>query len=377
MARVAVAHGALFALITLVAAALPAAPQPRAAPEPLDQKLERAREAGRQRLRDLVARGDSPGMAAAVAIDGRLVWAEGFGHANLEHGVRATGQTRFGLGSLSKTITVIGLLSLMDRGLIDIDAPVERYLPDFPHARQGVTLRRLAAHQSGLSDRFAIEHNWTGEHFENLESAYQRLRHDPLATRPGTTVHYATGTYTVIGRAMERATGRTFAEIIQRDVVEPAGVTSITPNDRRAIVADRTAFYAVRPGGGFEHGPYFDPSFKLPGAGFVGSAADVARLGAALLEGRLIGTAARSEMFRPVALSDGTPTEYALGLRVGEHHGRPMYHLPGGGIGISTWIHLYPAERLAMAVLSNVATGSVGGRTHEVIATAFLEAVGR
>lgn len=368
--------GAVMVAVALATAVPPAAPQSRS-PDLDAGALEQARATGRVRLRELVARGDSPGMAAAVSIDGAIVWAEGFGVANLEHGVPVSDRTRFGLGSLSKTITAIGLLSLVDRGRIDLDAPIERYLPDFPHAGSGITLRRLAAHQSGLSDRFATENNWTHEHYDDLDAAYRRIRDDPVVDEPGAKASYATGTYTLIGRAMERAAGKPYFDIITEAVVTPSGAHGVAPNDRKAVLPDRTSFYEASAGGGFEHGPYFDPSFKLPGAGLVGSASDVARIGGALLTGVLLSPAAQAEMFQPVALRDGAPSEYALGLRVGDHRGRRVLHLPGGGIGIAAWIYLYPRERLAMTVLSNVSTGSVGGKTHDVIASAFLQAAGR
>jgi hypothetical protein len=76
-------------------------------------------------------------------------------------------------------------------------------------------------------------------------------------------------------------------------------------------------------------------------------------------------------MFQPVPLADGTVTGYALGLRVGEFDGKPMLHLPGGGPGISAWLFLHPRDDLVIALLSNVPTGPVGGRTHAEIYRAF------
>lgn len=341
--------------------------------EARDERLAKAQQAASARLRHLVETRNTPGVSGAAVVDGRVVWSEGFGFANLEHQVPATAATRFGLGSLSKTLTVAGMMTLVDEGLLDLDAPVERYLPDFPHRGKGITLRRLAAHQSGLSDAFATAHNWTTEHFDTIDSAYRRIKNDPLATTPGTALAYATGTFTIIGRVMELATQRTYGDVMRTNVIDRIGLRSIVPNDPRRIIPHRTGFYMKTEAGQFEHGAHFNPSFKLPGAGFLGSAPDVALFGAALLSGELLNERARHEMFASVALRDGTSTEYALGLRVGEHRGRAMLHLPGGGIGISSWLYLYPAEKLSIALLSNVSTGAMGGTTHDLIATAFLE----
>ena len=84
-------------------------------------------------MRDAIDGGAAPGAAAAVAVGGRVVWSEGFGVSDIEAGTPATPGTRFGVGSISKALTFAAALTLADEGTLDLDAPVERYLPDFPH----------------------------------------------------------------------------------------------------------------------------------------------------------------------------------------------------------------------------------------------------
>ena len=104
------------------------------------------------------------------------------------------------------------------------------------------------------------------------------------------------------------------------------------------------------------------------------SARDIASLGAALLGPRVFGDRGRAEMFRDVRLADGSATGFALGLRVGSHGTSRLLHLPGGGVGISSWLFIHPDEALVVALLANVNTAPVGGRTHRLIADAFLRA---
>ena len=119
---------------------------------------------------------------------------------------------------------------------------------------------------------------------------------------------------------------------MQQTVFEPAGMAATVPNDPRRPPAERTAFY-VSGGRGFEPAPAFDPSFKLPGAGFLSTAEDLVRFGMALLEPGLLSEQARREMFTPVALADGTPTRYALGFQALEEDGRRLLLQSGGGPG--------------------------------------------
>ena len=338
-----------------------------------EQRYETAIARGRDVLGGLVRDGRAPGIAVGVALGGRIVWTEGFGHADLGNKLPATASTLFGTGSITKTLTMAGALAMMDAGLLDLDVGVETYLPDFPHKGRGVTLRRLAAHQSGLTDDFATAHYQTSRHFATLEEAYREMMaQEILSYEPGGKVQYATGLYTIIGRVMEVRAKRPYLTVMKDRVFDPAGLTSVVPNDRRATIAARTEFYSERPGGGFEKAPFFDPSHKLPGAGFLATAEDIARFGAALLRDGILSARARAEMFRPVPLSNGSKTEYALGLRLGEFDGRPLLHLPGGGIGISAWLFIHPHDDLVIALLSNVSTAPVGGRTHAEIARAFL-----
>jgi CubicO group peptidase (beta-lactamase class C family) len=323
----------------------------------------------------MIDRGEAPGCSVAVAAGGRVVWSEGFGWADLEQRVPATAATRFGIGSISKSLTAAALVALSDAGLVDLDAPVERYVPDFPHPGRGVTLRRIAAHQSGLADEVATRLYPTMEHFPTLDAAYRALREERLVYQPGSRTEYATGSYTLLGLAMERAAGRGFVEILEQRVLGPAAMTGVVANDPRRLIPGRTRFYLEAGGGGFENAPSYDPSHKLPGAGLLATAEDLARFGAALLRPGLLSERGRAELFRPVPLADGTPTEFALGFRVKDDDGRRLLHQPGGGIGISAWLFVFPDDDLVVALLSNVPTGPVGGATRRAITEAFFAAL--
>lgn len=339
------------------------------------QSFEAAGAFAQARLEEIVASGNTPGASAAVVVDGRVVWTGTAGLARIDERVAVVPSTRFGLGSISKTLTMAGALRLVDAGVLDLDAPVERYLPDFPHAGRGITVRRIATHQSGLSDAFETASYQTRVHYDTVDAAYRLIVAHPLEFEPGSKVEYRTASYTVIARVMEAVAGKPYETIMREQVLEPLGLTSIVPNDPRVDMADRVRFYMTNDDGAFIAGPYFDPSFKLAGAGYIATAEDVARFGAALVDGPFLSDRARRELLTPVPLADGTVTEWAPGIRVAEWQGRRMYHIPGGGIGISTWLFVFPDDRLSMAVLTNVPTGAAGGRTRNVIAGAFLDAL--
>lgn len=324
-------------------------------------------------IEHMLETGRAPGSAAAVAIGTRVVWEEGFGTADLEQDVDTTITTRFGVGSLSKVLTITCAARLAEEGVLDLDAPVERYLTEFPFAGEGITLRQLAAHQSGLTDNVSVRYADTNDHFPTIADAYRLVvSNESLASKPGTLVEYANGTYTIIARAMEVASGESYSDLMQRFVLGPAGMDRTEPDDRRRIVPGRTGFYHMLEEGKFENATHHDSSFKLPAAGWLSTAGDMARFGAALLSGDLLGTEALRDMLSVVPLVDGTPTKYALGFEYVVDEGRPVFHLPGGGHGISCWILLYPEQRLTIAILSNCNEGPVGGTIMGLLTEHFV-----
>jgi CubicO group peptidase (beta-lactamase class C family) len=170
---------------------------------------------------------------------------------------------------------------------------------------------------------------------------------------------------------LEQVGGTSYAELVRRKVLEPAGMRSTMPHDPRRPPPGRARFYIGGSGGVEEIRP-IDPSFKLPGAGYLSTAEDMARFGAALLDTTLLSTRARAEMFRAVPLADGTATIYALGFQSLEEDGRRLLIQPGGGLGIAGWLALYPEQRVAVAILSNLTGSPLGDAPRRAVARSFL-----
>jgi CubicO group peptidase (beta-lactamase class C family) len=333
-------------------------------------------DASREAVRTMMARAKVPGVGVAVASGDAVIWSEGFGVADLEQGVPVTRETKFGIGSITKSLTMALFGRLMEERLVDLDAPLERSLPEFPHRGLGISVRLVAGHLSGLDDTFDSSARQGTAHYATTSEALAKIIREPLRHRPRTRHFYTTGPYTLIAGVVETATGRDFRALMAERVLAPLGLKHTVPNDRRAIVPDRTAFYVVDEATSLPvNAPYFDPSYKWAGAGYLSTAEDVARFGAAMMRPGFLTQATRDELFRPLETSDGENTGFALGWRVGKDTlGRRIVHQPGGGPGISCWLVLYPDHGLAIAVLSNQTGAPVGGRTLQAIADAFLAA---
>lgn len=347
----------------------------RAVQEQSDRRWETAIAESRTALAAFMQGRKAPAVSVAVCVENDLVWAEAAGLADIEGNRPATAATRFGLGSISKTLTMAAAVRLSERGAFDLDAPIEKYLPDFPHKGRGVTARRIAVHQSGLSDEPDRRLFETTTHCDDLAAALRLIEPMPLDFEPGTRSVYATAAYTCIGRALERAGGKPYVDLARELILDPRHLSSFAPLDARSVPPDLARFYVKADNGSFKPGPRFDPSYKLPGAGWIGTAGDLARLGAALVDPAFLSDAARAQFFKPAATRDGQTTEFALGLRVANDDAAgTVLHQPGGGIGISCWLFVYPRQRLSIALMCNVTGGPVAGKLQEAVTNAFLQA---
>ena len=342
-------------------------------PPPPAARYEEAIREGRAAIREMMQKDSVPGVGVAVIADGETVWAEGFGFADLEQGVPVTRDTKFGIGSITKALTMALYGRLVEEGVVDFDAPVESYLAEFPHKNMKVSVRLIAGHLSGLDDSVNTAHGLTSTYYGTTAQALQLFTNEPLKYRPLERHFYTTGPYTFIAGVVERATRQDFTSLMSRYVTGPLGLKNTLPNNRKAIIPHRTAFY-VSEGGQAVNAPYADPSFKLAGAGYLSTAEDVARFGAAFLKPGFLKESTIDELFRPLRTSAGEDTGFALGWRVGkDSRDRRIVHQPGGGPGISCWLTLFPEEKLVVAILSNQTGAPVGGRTLNAIADSFIK----
>jgi CubicO group peptidase (beta-lactamase class C family) len=184
-----------------------------------------------------------PGLSVAVGVEGRIVWSEGMGFANLEHRLPVTPLTRFRSGSIAKPMTAAGLAVLYEEARIDLDAPVRQYVPD-PAMHATITARQLAGHLSGIrhyppdGDEF-----FNARRYTNLLDALEIFRDDSLLFEPGTRYSYSTYGYNLLGAVMQEASGEGFLEFLEHNVFQPIGMRSTVGDHSDSIIPYRTSFY--------------------------------------------------------------------------------------------------------------------------------------
>jgi CubicO group peptidase (beta-lactamase class C family)/D-alanyl-D-alanine dipeptidase len=169
-----------------------------------------------------------PALSIALVDDQEIVWAKGFGRADPVRNVPATGQTVYRVGSVSKLFTDLAVMQLVERGRLDLDAPVSRYLPEFEPENPfavAITLRQLMAHRSGLVREPPIGHYFDPAPPPLLE-VIRSLGRTKLVFEPGTRTKYSNAGIAVVGAVVERVAGQRFSEAIRASLLEPIGMAS-------------------------------------------------------------------------------------------------------------------------------------------------------
>ena len=312
-----------------------------------------------------VAASKTPGISAAVVQDGEFVWSAGFGMADLENSVPATSETLYRLGSISKPITSTAAMKLWERDNLDLDSPVQKYCPAFPQKPWSITTRELLGHLGGIryyrvpelpySESEADPEVGNTHHFENgIEGGLKFFANDPLVAQPGTHFNYSTQGYTLVGCVIEGASGEKYADYVRENVLIPAGMLHTRPDDRLAIIPLRTRFYSKDKSGAVVNAEFLDSSYKVPGGGWLSSAADMARFEVAILTDRLVKSATRGIMWTPQVPSGGLGRMvYGLGWQAGTTGGVGDVGHGGSQQGTSAMILIAPAARDGVVVLTN------------------------
>ena len=344
--------------LLLAAAGVSAQSPARATPAPAVAGQPRAHaaaiEAGRRFIRDTMNVLGAPGASVTVMKDGVVLWSEGFGWADLEQRVAVTPLTRFRIGSVSKSLTSIGLGLLVQEGKLDLDAPIQRYVPGFPAKRAPVTARQLAGHLAGVrhyrGDEMLIQ-----RHYATVTQSLAIFADDSLLFAPGTRFSYSSYGFNLLSAAIEQAAGEPFVEFMARRVFEPLGLLHTVAEYPDSLIPFRAHFYtSADSSGAIVNAPYVDNSYKWAGGGFLSTTEDLARVGQRLLDGALLRPETRSLLWTSQRTTAGKETGYGMGWYV-DHDaaGRRRVFHSGGSVGGTAYLLIYPDQHLVLALLVN------------------------
>ncbi|KAJ8003267.1 hypothetical protein DPEC_G00167650 [Dallia pectoralis] len=279
-----------------------------------------------QRVKDEVG---APGLVVGVSVDGTQVWCEGLGYADLENRVPCGPETVLRIASISKSLTTAAAARLWEQGKLDLDANVQKYVPEFPQKQfegQDVTItpRMVLSHLSGIrhyekdpkkvwedrekakrpvkppggkdksdtkikeakklpkKNEFSQEEYYLKDNFDSVIHALDLFKDDSLIFKPGTTFLYSTHAFTLLSAVVERASGQHFLDHMMM-MFWQLGMLNTVPDKNDPIIYNRSRFYHFNKKGRIVNSPYVDTSYKWAGGGFLSTVRDLLLFGNALL----------------------------------------------------------------------------------------------
>jgi D-alanyl-D-alanine carboxypeptidase len=298
------------------------------------------------------------GVSIAVAREGRLILARGYGMANVEHSVAVTPETIFHIASISKNILAAVVLQLVDEGKLRLDDDVTKYVPEAPTGGHHVTVRQLLNHTSGIYSFTSLPDAANNERLDlTHEQVLGLIKDKPFDFEPGTRWRYDNSAFYLAGMVVERVTKQEYGAYVREHVFKPLGMSSVSLCYARMVVPHLASGYEVD-GGALVNAAFM--TWKLPFAGgaVCATASDLLKWEAALDSGRLLTPSSLALMRTPTTLADGTKIDYGLGTRLGSLDGHRVLGHTGGGGGYRTVLASFPDDHLTVAVLINTDDGS-------------------
>lgn len=297
-----------------------------------------------------------PGMQVAVVKDGRVVFSEAHGLANVENKVVATSSTLFPINSATKAFTGVAIMQLVEAGKVDLDAPVSTYLQQLPAAWQGIRVRQLLAHTSGLPDIVDADGLVGGG---SEAQAWQVVEQQPMQALPGAQFVYNQTNYGLLARIIIQRSGKAYEDYLAAGQFEPLGMRHVTFGDSYDLVPNAATIYSYFPRSSdaadaprrLSHWFYDMPHGLWAGGGIQISAGELAQWLVALLQYRLLRADSLARMWTPERLNDGSVGAWSAGWPVSEAQGRRQISSFGGARAA---LLVYPDEGLAVVVLTNL-----------------------
>jgi CubicO group peptidase (beta-lactamase class C family) len=316
-----------------------------------------------------------PGLTIAVAKNGKIIWSENYGAADIEKARRARIDTKYLVGSISKLLTAAALMRLSEKKLIDLDAPVQKYVLDFPPKNFPVTLRRLAGHTAGIRHYeykdFAI---FGGKNFRDTAEGLQIFQNDPLRFEPGTDYFYSSYGYNLLGAAIESAAKKPFARVIEEEVTKPLKMKNTVGDlETDAETADKAVFYKRGADKQLIKTVAVQNQHRLPSGGYLSTAEDLLNFGNAFLKAGYLKKQTLAEMLDSQKLKNGTETNVSIGWRIKlKPNGSRIFHHGGAIEGGRAFLLIDEKSKTVVVLLANLMS-DFGEAEAERIAAIFSE----
>ncbi|MFV3127018.1 serine hydrolase domain-containing protein [Niveispirillum sp. KHB5.9] len=297
--------------------------------------------------------GPYPGISVAIEQGGKIIYQRGFGFADVERQIKVEPETRFPVGSITKTFTCLSVLQLTASGSVGLDKAAGDYLPTLAAPARDVTVRQLLNHTSGIANYTDLpDFPMARPVGMSRDDVVGHFATKPLLFKPGTMFNYSNSDTYLLGLIVEKVSGRSYADYVREQVLTPFGMKRSGFDARDNGAKDRARGYENATGG-FKPTQLYDFEVPFSAGALVSTPGDLLRYRQGLFGSKTAGKV-RDLALTTGPLADGTPNPYALGCLVdGKMEGHRKITHAGNIFGFAADFAYYPDDDLTIAIATN------------------------
>ena len=297
----------------------------------------------------------TPGLTIGFIKDG-FTWVKGYGFADLENKTPAKAESAYRLASVSKSMTALAIMQLVDKKKIDLDAEVQTYVSYFPRKQWPVTVRQVLGHIGGISHYKNPQNELHIKEYKNTREAIAIFQDFDLVAEPGTRYNYSSYGYNLLAAIVEAASGMSFGDYMKQNVWGPAGMADTRLDDPEDVIPNRVRGYRLL-NGEVKNSEFVDISSRFGGGGLRSTVPDLLKYATNFMEGKLLSSEGMITSTTSMSTRDGRLTNYAMGWDTTPYGGRYMIAHSGGQQETSTLLYILPTRKLALAAALNFESG--------------------
>ncbi|TCK69404.1 CubicO group peptidase (beta-lactamase class C family) [Winogradskyella wandonensis] len=307
-----------------------------------------------QQLKELSGKKQNIGIAAAYSIDGVTEWSQSSGFSCQDSEIPFSSTTLTRIASIAKPMTAVAIMQLFEKGLIELDTPIQTYLPTFPRKEKGdITIKQLLTHTSGISQYQSNKEVENKTQFNSLQEAIDVFRDRPLLFKPGSEYFYTSYGYVLLGRIIEQVSGLSYEDYMQKNIFDIANMKNTGIENINKQYDNKSCLYHNQKRK-TKKTKQNNLSNRIPAGGFYSTLDDVIKFGEAIVNNTLISESTFKLMLesQPVTY-DGSLYGFGWFFYGPKPNENIVIGHEGGQSGCTSQLFIIPKSKTVVVVLSN------------------------
>jgi len=313
-------------------------------------------------------KGTSPGFAVGVIRNDSLIFAKGYGMANLEYNISIKPKTIFHMASVSKQFTAFSIVLLARQGKLHLDDDIRKYLPWFPDLKVKITVRNLLNHTSGVRDQWQLL-AIAGTRLDDVITQDQVIKilskQQALNFKPGEEYSYSNSGFTMLAEIVRAVSGKSLRKFTDSAIFKPLGMDNTHfHDDYTEIVPNRSYSYDRARGGSFTNSTL---SYSVAGAtSLFTNIDDMSKWVTNFYDHKVGDQKDIEQLTQKGKLNNGTEIDYALGISVNDYKGHKIYSHNGADAGYRTMVSVFPDLKMGFIIFSNLGDTDPFGKAQQL-----------